>query len=92
MAIRSCGDQERGPLRETARWFLGRNRARAIVDQVQLRQLRFPSVNHLLYEPLYSLKPVVLENPLFSEKYDPVGNLREQAPSRVLILPPCPVH
>jgi outer membrane protein assembly factor BamB len=57
----------------------------AIVDQVQLRQLRFPSVNHLLYEPLYALKPVVLENPLFSEKYDPVGNLREQAPSRVLI-------
>ena len=39
----------------------------------------------MLSEPIYHLKPVVLENPLFSQKYDPVGNLREQAPNRVMI-------
>ena len=57
----------------------------ALVDQVSLRRLRFPSVNHLLYEPLYPIKPVVLDNPLYSEQYDPFGNLRDEAPNRVLI-------
>ncbi len=56
-----------------------------LIDTATLRQIRFPSVNPLLSEPIYHLKPVVLENPLFSQKYDPVGNLREQAPNRVLI-------
>jgi outer membrane protein assembly factor BamB len=58
-----------------------------LVDRVSLRQIRFPSINHLLSEPLYAVEPVVLENPLYAEQYDPVGNLREQAVNRVLIPP-----
>lgn len=57
----------------------------ALVDQVSLRRLRFPSVNHMLHEPLYPIKPVVLDNPLYSEQYDPFGNLREETPNRVLV-------
>lgn len=56
-----------------------------LVDRVRFRQIRFPSVNHLQFDPIYQIKPVILENPLFSEKYDPVGNLREQAPARIMI-------
>lgn len=58
-----------------------------LVDRVSLRQIRFPSINHLLSEPLYPITPVVLENPLYAQQYDPVGNLREQAVNRVLIPP-----
>ncbi|MFM9195566.1 MAG: hypothetical protein ACKOWG_07480, partial [Planctomycetia bacterium] len=58
-----------------------------LVDRVSLRQIRFPSINHLLSEPLYPITPVVLENPLYAERYDPVGNLREQAVNRVLVPP-----
>ncbi len=56
-----------------------------LVDQVQFRRLRFPSINHMFYEPLYAVQPVLLDNPLFSAKYDPIGNLREQAPNRVMV-------
>jgi outer membrane protein assembly factor BamB len=56
-----------------------------LVDQIQFRQIRYPSVNHLLYEPLHAIQPVVLDNPLFSAKYDPAGNLRDAAPNRVMI-------
>ena len=56
-----------------------------LIDTAALRQIRFPSVNPMLSEAIYRLKPIVLENPLFSQKYDPVGNLREQAPNHVMI-------
>ena len=56
-----------------------------LVDQVQFRRIRFPSVNHLLYEPFNAVKPIVLDNPLFAQKYDPFGSMREQAPNRVLV-------
>ena len=56
-----------------------------LVDQVQLRRVRFPSVNYMLYEPLYRVKPVILDNPLFADKYAPAGNLREQAPNRIIV-------
>jgi len=55
------------------------------VDQVQFRQIRFPSVNHMLYEPLYDLEPIILDLPYYITKYDAVGNLREDAPNQVLI-------
>src|SRR5205823_2116342 len=29
-----------------------------LVDDVQLRRIRFPSINHLLYEPFHAIKPV----------------------------------
>jgi hypothetical protein len=60
-----------------------------LVDQVQLRRIRFPSINHLLYEPFHAVKPVMLENQLFAAKYNPFAGLREQAPNRVM-LPPTP--
>lgn len=56
-----------------------------LVDQVQLRRIRFPSVNHMLYEPLYAVKPIIIENPLYLPRYNPFGNLKEQAPNRVLL-------
>ncbi|MBI2190538.1 MAG: PQQ-like beta-propeller repeat protein [Planctomycetes bacterium] len=56
-----------------------------LVDTVRLRQVRFPSVNHLLHPPLHGVEPVVLTNPLFSEKYDPAGRLRDEAPNRVIV-------
>ncbi len=56
-----------------------------LVDQVQFRRLRFPSINHMFYEPLHAIQPVLLDNPLYSAKYDPVGNLREQAPNRIMV-------
>jgi outer membrane protein assembly factor BamB len=58
-----------------------------LVDGVTLRRVRFPSVNHLLYEPFHAVKPVVVDNPLFITRYNPFGPLKEQAPSKV-ILPP----
>ena len=58
-----------------------------LVDDVTLRQLRFPSINPLLYEPLYRAEPAVLENPFYSSKYDPLGSRREEAPNRVMIPP-----
>ncbi len=36
---------------------------RCLVDGVQLRQIRFPSVNHMLGEALYAVDPVVLGEP-----------------------------
>ncbi|MDP6506609.1 MAG: WD40 repeat domain-containing protein, partial [Planctomycetota bacterium] len=57
----------------------------ALVDQVQFRRIRFPSVNHLLYEPFYKVKPVVLDNPLYSEQYDPLGRMRDEAPNRIVV-------
>ncbi|HEY7425440.1 MAG TPA: PQQ-binding-like beta-propeller repeat protein, partial [Gemmataceae bacterium] len=56
-----------------------------LIDQVQLRRIRFPSINHLLYEPFHSVKPVMLENQLFAAKYNPFGRLKEQAPNRLLL-------
>lgn len=55
------------------------------IDQVQFRQIRFPSVNHMLYDPLYDLEPVILDSPYYITKYDAVGNLREEAPNKILI-------
>ncbi len=55
------------------------------INQVQFRQIRFPSVNHMLYEPLYDLEPIILDLPYYITKYDAVGNLREDAPNQVLI-------
>ncbi len=56
----------------------------ALVDQVTLRRIRFPSVNHMLYAPLYDVDPVVLQNPLYLKDYNPLGVLREQVPNMVL--------
>jgi len=56
-----------------------------LVDDATFRRIRFPSINHLLYPPLYRTRPIVLENPLFSQDYDPFGRLREEAPSRVIV-------
>jgi outer membrane protein assembly factor BamB len=60
-----------------------------LVDQARLRRVRFPSVNHLHFEPFHAIKPVVLDNKLFDSKYHPFGPLKEQAPSK-LIVPPTP--
>lgn len=59
----------------------------ALVDGVTLRQIRFPSINHTLFGPFYDIEPVILLNPLFSESYDPVGNLRQDSPSTVTVPP-----
>ncbi|MBM4144475.1 MAG: hypothetical protein FJ225_12930, partial [Lentisphaerae bacterium] len=56
----------------------------ALVDNVTLRRIRFPSVNHMLYQPLYDVEPVVLMNPLFLNNYNPLGVLREQIPNVIL--------
>jgi outer membrane protein assembly factor BamB len=56
-----------------------------LVDQARLRRVRFPSVNHLQFDPFYAVKPVVLENKLFDAKYHPFGPLKEQAPSKVFL-------
>jgi len=56
-----------------------------LVDQARLRRVRFPSVNHLHFEPFHAIKPVVLDNQLFGAKYHPFGPLKEQAPNRVLL-------
>ncbi|MBI2191273.1 MAG: PQQ-binding-like beta-propeller repeat protein [Planctomycetes bacterium] len=56
-----------------------------LIDAASLRSIRFPSINHLLYEPLHMVKPVILTNPLFAAKYNPVGNLRDEAPNRVIV-------
>ena len=58
-----------------------------LVDSVTLRQIRFPSINHLLYEPLHEIEPVILSNPLFSESYDPIGGTRDGIPSPVNVPP-----
>ena len=58
-----------------------------LVDSATLRQIRFPSVNHLHYEPLHDIDPVILTNPLFTEDYDPVGNVRFQAFGQVSVPP-----
>ena len=58
-----------------------------LVDNITLRQIRFPSINHLQYEPLYDVPPIVLTNPLFEGDYDPFGNLRLAAPGQVTIIP-----
>jgi outer membrane protein assembly factor BamB len=56
----------------------------ALVDGVTLRRIRFPSVNHMLYSPLYDVEPIVLKNPLFLKEYNPLGVLREQIPNIIL--------
>lgn len=56
-----------------------------LVDDVVLRRIRFPSVNHLLHKPVYEVEPVVLRNPLFADKYDPLGGLRKEIPNRLII-------
>jgi|GEM_PF-1812647 len=56
----------------------------AWVDSVTLRRIRFPSVNHMLYPPVYDVDPIVLRNPLFYRHYNPFGILREQIPNIVL--------
>lgn len=58
-----------------------------LVDNVLFRQIRFPSINHMLYEPFYDVTPVILTNGLFSESYDPIGNLRVDAPNVVTVPP-----
>ena len=58
-----------------------------LVDSVTFRQIRFPSINHMHYEPFYEIEPIVLTNPLFSERYDLVGNARQEAPNQVTIPP-----
>ncbi len=56
-----------------------------LVDDVTLRRIRFPSVNHMLHPPVYDVKPVILRNPLFQREYDPLGGtLREQIPNIIL--------
>jgi PQQ-like domain len=56
-----------------------------LVDGVTLRRVRFPSINHLLFEPFHAVKPVVVDNPLYATRYSPFGPLKEQAPSKVLL-------
>jgi len=56
----------------------------ALVDDVTLRRIRFPSVNHMLHRPVYDVEPVVLRNPLFYKTYDPIGVLREEIPNIIL--------
>lgn len=56
----------------------------ALVDNVTLRRIRFPSVNHMLYPPIYDVDPIVLKNPLFLKDYNPLGVLREQIPNIIL--------
>jgi outer membrane protein assembly factor BamB len=56
----------------------------ALVDGVSLRRIRFPSVNHMLYPPLYDVEPVILKNPLFLKDYNPLGVLSEQIPNVIL--------
>lgn len=56
-----------------------------LVDSVRFRRIRFPSINHMLYEPLHSVQPILLDNPLYADKYNPCGPLREQAPNRILV-------
>ena len=56
-----------------------------LVDQARLRRIRFPSINHMQFEPFHAVKPVVLANHLFESKYNPFGPLKEQAPNRILL-------
>ncbi|HUU68129.1 MAG TPA: PQQ-binding-like beta-propeller repeat protein, partial [Planctomycetota bacterium] len=58
-----------------------------LVDSASFRQIRFPSINHLQYEALHEIEPVILINPLFSESYDPIGNLRMEGPGQVTVPP-----
>jgi outer membrane protein assembly factor BamB len=56
-----------------------------LVDDITLRRIRFPSVNHMFHPPVYDVEPVILHNPLFQRDYDPLGGtLREQIPNIVL--------
>lgn len=61
------------------------------VDHVTLRRIRFPSVNHMLYRPLYDVEPVILKNPLFLNDYNPLGVLREQIPNVILSARPAQI-
>jgi outer membrane protein assembly factor BamB len=56
-----------------------------LLDKVQLRRVRFPSVNHMLYQPFHAVKPVMLENLLLMSKYNPFGGMKDNAPNRVLL-------
>lgn len=57
----------------------------ALIDNATLRRIRFPSINHMLYEPIHEVEPLVLANPVFVEQYDPLGNLREETPNRIIV-------
>lgn len=57
----------------------------ALVDRVSLRQIRFPSINHLRYEPLYDVEPLVITNPFYAATYMPVGNIKQDMPNRILV-------
>ena len=61
--------------------------AGALVDRVTLRQIRYPSTNHMHHEPFYEIEPVVLTNPLFSTDYDPAEGLRQDGPGIVTLIP-----
>jgi len=56
-----------------------------LVDHVRLRRIRFPSINHLQYEPFHAVKPMVLENRLFEARYNPFGALKQQVPCPVML-------
>ncbi len=81
LAIKSGAEPKRLTVGFAAR------RGELLVDDVQLRRLRFPSVNHMLHRPFHEVKVVVLDNPLYDSLYDPFGSLREAAPNRVVVPP-----
>lgn len=56
-----------------------------LVDDVALRRIRFPSVDHMLHPPIHDVTPRVLASPRFMESYDPLGRLREAIPNRIII-------
>ena len=58
-----------------------------LVDEVSMRQIRFPSVNHAFYGPLNKIEPVLLHNPLFAGSYNPVGRLRSRIPNPIIVPP-----
>jgi len=57
----------------------------ALVDRVSLRQIRFPSINHLMYEPLYDVEPLVITNPFYAATYMPVSGIKQDMPNRILV-------
>jgi outer membrane protein assembly factor BamB len=56
-----------------------------LVDGARLRRIRFPSINHLQFEPFHAVQPAVLENHLFESRYNPFGAAKEQAPNKILL-------
>jgi hypothetical protein len=58
-----------------------------LVDGATLRQIRFPSINHLHYEPFYDVDPVILKNALFEGDYNPFEGIRHDV-SNIVSVPP----